>query len=131
MIIARAPPSHQYRWLAGGYDLEIGQFYKWLAWWLPGGQLGFFLHSVTFHDNTQIVYLVCQSANDNALVCTKQMGDNIHELPVLKRPLNYLQLGFNQLGFINNPLIQVTLQSMMVPLANHTTFSLKVTYKQL
>ena len=28
-------------WLAvvntGGYDLEIGHFQKWLAWWLPGG----------------------------------------------------------------------------------------------
>ena len=23
--------GHQYQWLAGGYDLEIGQFYKWLA----------------------------------------------------------------------------------------------------
>ena len=29
--------GHQYRRLAGGYDLEIGQFWKWLAWWLPGG----------------------------------------------------------------------------------------------
>ena len=30
--------GHQYRWLAGGYDLEIGHVYKWLAWWLPTGQ---------------------------------------------------------------------------------------------
>ena len=34
--------GHQHRWLAvaGGYDLEIhvGHFYRWLAWWLPGGQ---------------------------------------------------------------------------------------------
>ena len=22
---------------AGSYDLEIGHFQKWLAWWLPGG----------------------------------------------------------------------------------------------
>ena len=29
--------GHQYPWLAGGYDLEIGHFQKWLAWWLPGG----------------------------------------------------------------------------------------------
>ena len=29
--------GHQYQWLAGGYDLEIGHFKKWLAWWLPGG----------------------------------------------------------------------------------------------
>ena len=29
--------GHQYRWLAGGNDLEIGHVYKWLAWWLPGG----------------------------------------------------------------------------------------------
>ena len=29
--------GYQYRWLAGGYDLEIGQFQKWLAWWLPSG----------------------------------------------------------------------------------------------
>ena len=29
--------GHQYWWLAGGYDLEIGHFQKWLAWWLPGG----------------------------------------------------------------------------------------------
>ena len=28
----------QYRWLADGYDLEIGHFQKWLAWWLPGVQ---------------------------------------------------------------------------------------------
>ena len=30
--------GHQYRWLAGGYDLEVhvGHFQKWLAWWLPG-----------------------------------------------------------------------------------------------
>ena len=28
---------HQYWWFAGGCDLEIGHFYKWLAWWLPGG----------------------------------------------------------------------------------------------
>ena len=27
--------DHQYRWLADGYDLEIGHFQKWLAWWLP------------------------------------------------------------------------------------------------
>ena len=27
--------GHQYWWLAGGYDLEIGNFQKWLAWWLP------------------------------------------------------------------------------------------------
>ena len=25
--------GHQVRWLAGGYDLEIGLF----IWWLPGG----------------------------------------------------------------------------------------------
>ena len=29
--------GNQYRWLAGGYNLEIGHFYKWLARWLPGG----------------------------------------------------------------------------------------------
>ena len=29
--------GHQYRWLADGYDLEIGHFQKWLAWWLSGG----------------------------------------------------------------------------------------------
>ena len=29
--------GYQYQWLAGGYDLEIGHFLKWLAWWLPGG----------------------------------------------------------------------------------------------
>ena len=29
--------GHQYQWLAGGYDLEIGHFWKWLAWWLPVG----------------------------------------------------------------------------------------------
>ena len=29
--------GHQHRWLAGGYDLEIGHFQKWLAWWLPDG----------------------------------------------------------------------------------------------
>ena len=29
--------GHQHRWLAGGYDLEIGHFWKWLAPWLPGG----------------------------------------------------------------------------------------------
>ena len=29
--------GHQHQWLAGGYDLEIGHFEKWLAWWLPGG----------------------------------------------------------------------------------------------
>ena len=29
--------GHQYLWLAGGYDLEIGYFEKRLAWWLPGG----------------------------------------------------------------------------------------------
>ena len=23
--------GHQYWWLAGGYDLEIGHFYKWLV----------------------------------------------------------------------------------------------------
>ena len=28
--------GHQYRWLAGGYDLEIGLQLKWLTWWLPG-----------------------------------------------------------------------------------------------
>ena len=29
--------SHQHQWLAGGYDLEIGHFWKWLAWWFPSG----------------------------------------------------------------------------------------------
>ena len=28
--------GHQYQWLAGGYDLTIGHFQKWLAWWSPG-----------------------------------------------------------------------------------------------
>ena len=26
--------SHQYQWLADGYDLEIGHFLKGLAWWI-------------------------------------------------------------------------------------------------
>ena len=30
-------PGHQHRWLAGGYELEMGHFYEWLAWWLLGG----------------------------------------------------------------------------------------------
>ena len=29
--------GHQHQWLAGGYDLAVGYFEKWLAWWLPGG----------------------------------------------------------------------------------------------
>ena len=29
--------GHQHWWLAGGYDLEIEHFKRWLAWWLPGG----------------------------------------------------------------------------------------------
>ena len=29
--------GHQYWWSAGGYDMELGHFWKWLAWWLPGG----------------------------------------------------------------------------------------------
>ena len=28
--------GHQSWWLASGYDLEIGCFYKCLAWWLSG-----------------------------------------------------------------------------------------------
>ena len=27
--------SHQHRWLACGYDLEIEHFQKFLVWWLP------------------------------------------------------------------------------------------------
>ena len=26
--------GHQQWWLAGGYDLEIGHFQSWIAWWL-------------------------------------------------------------------------------------------------
>ena len=33
--------DHQYWWLAGGYELEIGHFQKWLAWLIVA-----FLHSV-------------------------------------------------------------------------------------
>ena len=29
--------GHQYQWLAGGYDLEVGHFQRWLAWCLAGG----------------------------------------------------------------------------------------------
>ena len=29
--------GHQYRWLAGGYDLEVELFWRWVALWLPGG----------------------------------------------------------------------------------------------
>ena len=29
--------GHQHQWLAGGYDVEIGHFLKWIAWWLAGG----------------------------------------------------------------------------------------------
>ena len=29
--------GHQYRWLAGCYDLEIGHFWKGQVWWLLGG----------------------------------------------------------------------------------------------
>ena len=29
--------GYQCPWVAGGYGLEIGRFYKWLAFWLPGG----------------------------------------------------------------------------------------------
>ena len=28
--------GYQHRWLAGGYDLEIGQLKRWIAWWLGG-----------------------------------------------------------------------------------------------
>ena len=42
--IARAPArviikvlGYLYRWLACGYDLEIGHFQKWLAWFFRGG----------------------------------------------------------------------------------------------
>ena len=31
------------QWLAGGYDLEIGHFWKWLAWWIVA-----FLRSVYY-----------------------------------------------------------------------------------
>ena len=34
---SKSVKGHQYRWLAGGYDLEIGHFLRWLAWWLSGG----------------------------------------------------------------------------------------------
>ena len=44
LIITQAPTramikvhGHQCRWVAGGYDLEIGHFEMWLAWWLPRG----------------------------------------------------------------------------------------------
>ena len=30
--------GNQHQWLARGYDLEVGHFKKWLAWWLPGGE---------------------------------------------------------------------------------------------
>ena len=33
--------GHQHWPLANRYDLEIGHFYKWIAWWLAGG-CGFF-----------------------------------------------------------------------------------------
>ena len=33
--------GHQDWWLAGGYDLEMGHFWKGLAKWLPGGRLPF------------------------------------------------------------------------------------------
>ena len=29
--------GYQHQWLAGGYDLEIGHFSRWLPWSLPGG----------------------------------------------------------------------------------------------
>ena len=29
--------GHQHPWLADGYNLEIGHFKRWLAWWLAGG----------------------------------------------------------------------------------------------
>ena len=29
--------GHQHRWLAGGYDLQIGHFQRWIAWWSAGG----------------------------------------------------------------------------------------------
>ena len=34
-IIKVSSNQHQCTWLAGGYDLEVGHFYRWLAWWLP------------------------------------------------------------------------------------------------
>ena len=34
--------GHQYQWLAGDYDLEIGHFQGWIAWWM----LFFFLRCV-------------------------------------------------------------------------------------
>ena len=44
LIIARVPErviikvkGHQHQWLAGGYDLEIGHFLRWIARWLAGG----------------------------------------------------------------------------------------------
>ena len=43
-IITQAPlrviiqlKGNQYSVLASDYDLEIGHFKKWIAWWLPGG----------------------------------------------------------------------------------------------
>ena len=29
--------GNQHRWLASGYELEIGYFRRWIAWRLPGG----------------------------------------------------------------------------------------------
>ena len=47
--MARPEPQrvkgHQYQWLADGYDLEIGHFKKWQAWWLHGGYSGFLFFS--------------------------------------------------------------------------------------
>ena len=40
--------DQQHRWLAGGYDLEIGHFQRWIAWWLAGGQ---WLFCPVIHDN--------------------------------------------------------------------------------
>ena len=45
--------GRQYRWLAGGFDLEIGHFETWLAWWLPSRQC-FFWHSD--HSKGQIIW---------------------------------------------------------------------------
>ena len=55
--------GHQHRWLAGGYDLEIGHILRWITWWLAVGKwlfcAVFIVALIVARVRTDIYYIVC------------------------------------------------------------------------
>ena len=55
--------GHQHRWLAGGYDMEIGHFQRWIAWWIVAFLVQILIKHTHTSSSATIVELVTKNTS--------------------------------------------------------------------